>query len=245
MTLNRICLYKTAVLAVLMAGAFSLGAWQLISPTLEKQRMLDYQAELLESISTGDGVIVLEEHFDSYEVDFYTVKEAIPVAEAVITPAGPPEAASEEPALAVTEVTGTGILTIDSIEAVLPVADGVSAAQLKVAVGHVPQTAPIGSEGNAVIAGHRSDAYGQFFNRLGEVALGDLIRYQDKNGAIFTYEVCETLVIEPGDQTAFVQPPGEHLLTLYTCPPIRTATHRLLVRAKRIHLIQAETEEFH
>ena len=234
MTAKRI---KTMALAILMAGAFCIGAWLFISPALEKQRILDRQAELLASISSGDGVIVLEEVFAADEMDFYAVSEDIPTGETAVTPTEPPEAAPAPVA-----VTGTGILTIDSISAILPVSDGVSAAQLQVAVGHVPQTTPIGGEGNAVIAGHRSYTYGQMFNRLGEVAEGDLIRYEDKNGAAFTYEVFETLVIEPGDQAAFVQPEGEHLLTLYTCTPIRKATHRLLVRARLINQIQTKEE---
>ena len=229
--------FKTAALAILMAGAFCIGAWLLISPALEKQRMLDRQAEFLASISFGNGVIVLEERLVADEMDFYPVNGEIPTGEAAIIPT-----AASEATPAPIEVTGTGILTIDSIDAVLPVTDGVSAAQLQVAVGHVPQTAHIGGEGNAVIAGHRSYAYGQMFNRLGEVAEGDLIRYEDKSGAAFIYEVYETLVIEPGDQAAFVQPEGEHLLTLYTCTPIRKATHRLLVRARLINQIQTEEE---
>ena len=227
--------FKTAALAILMTGAFCIGAWLLISPALEKQWMLDRQAELLASIASGAGVIVLEESFPAGYVDFYDMGGVIFTAQA--------ELPQEEPAPAALEVTGTGILIIGRIDAVLPVTDGVSAAQLQVAVGHVPQTAPIGGEGNAVIAGHRSYAYGQMFNRLGEVAEGDLIRYEDKSGAAFTYEVFETLVIEPGDQTAFIQPEGERLLTLYTCTPIRKATHRLLVRARLVDQIQTETEE--
>ena len=225
----------TAALAILMAGAFCAGAWLLISPMLEKQRMLDRQAELLDSIASGNGVITLEKSLPAGDVDFYDMSGEIPATEV--------ELPREEPAPATLEVTGTGILTIDRINAVLPVTDGVSETQLKVAVGHVPQTAPLGGEGNAVIAGHRSYTYGHFFNRLGEVSAGDLIRYEDKSGEAFIYEVFETLVIEPGDQAAFTQPEGEHLLTLYTCTPIHKATHRLLVRARLVNQIQIETEE--
>ncbi len=217
---------KAAALAILMAGAFCAGAWLLISPMLEKQRMLDRQAELLDSLSSGNGVIVLEESFPAGDAELPRLQS---------------EPTQEEPASL--EVTGTGILTIDRIDAVLPVTDGVSETQLKVAVGHVPQTASLGGEGNSVIAGHRSYTYGHFFNRLGEVSAGDLIRYEDTSGAAFTYEVFETLVIEPGDQSAFTQPEGERLLTLYTCTPIRKATHRLLVRARLVDQIQIETEE--
>ena len=62
---------KAAALAMLMAGAFCAGAWLLISPIFEKQRMLDRQDELLDSISNGSGVIALEESFPAGYVDFF------------------------------------------------------------------------------------------------------------------------------------------------------------------------------
>lgn len=238
---------KTAALVIAMAAALCIGAWLLISPQLEKQQMLAHQSELLESITSGDGVIVLEDRFAAGDVDFYSDGAEAPEVEATLL-AAPIEAIELQPvsmetaAPQSTEIVGTGVLYIDSINAVLPVTDGVSAAQLKVAVGHVPQTAPIGGEGNAVIAGHRSYTYGDYFNRLDEVAVGDLIRYEDRNGAAFTYKVYETLVIEPGDPTAFDQPENVQILTLYTCTPVRTATHRLLVRAALISQISMEEE---
>lgn len=246
---------KTAVLAVAMAAALCMGAWLIISPMMEKQKMIDRQNELLESISQGDGVIVLDERFAVDEVDFYSGGADAPVEEAVfLTAVSEPEPAASEQKEIV--ITGTGVLYIDSIDAELPVTDGVTSAQLKVAVGHVPQTATIGSVGNAVIAGHRSYAYGQFFNRLGEVKEGDLIRYEDMSGVSFTYKVYETLDIVPGDPAAFEQPgrmgeqdaehptspDNDHILTLYTCTPIRTATHRLLVRARLVNQITIEEE---
>lgn len=233
--------FKTAALAIAMAAALSVGAWLIISPMLEKQKMIDHQHELLESISTGDGTILLDDRFADGEVDFYNGGAEAPEAEAVFLAAvSEPEPNTIEQKEIV--VTGTGILYIDSIDAELPVTDGVTTAQLKVAVGHVPQTATIGNEGNAVIAGHRSYTYGQFFNRLGEVKEGDLIRYEDMSGLSFTYKVYEMLDIVPGDPAAFEQPEDEHILTLYTCTPIRTATHRLLVRARLVNQITIEEE---
>lgn len=231
--------YRTVALIAAALLALCIGTWLLISPALEKQRMLTYQNELLESISQGDGVIVLNGSFTAGEVDFYDDGTDAPAEEAVFLAATEPPNTTIPPAL---EVTGTGILYIDSIDAVLPVTNGVSTAQLKVAVGHVPQTAPIGSEGNAVIAGHRSYTYGQDFNRLGELTSGDLIRYEDRSGAVFTYEVFETLEVVPGDPSGFEQPEGEYILTLYTCTPIRTATHRLLVRSELVSQITIEEE---
>ena len=48
-------------------------------------------------------------------------------------------------------------------------------------------------------------------------------------------EVFEITEIEPADQIAFIQPTDESIITLYTCTPIREATHRLLVRAEKIY----------
>ena len=146
------------------------------------------------------------------------------------------------------------IITIDRINARLPVTEGVSVAQLKVAVGHVPQTPKIGPAGNAVIAGHRSYTYGQYFNRLGELVVGDIIKYQPISGDEMQFKVNEILEVLPGDPAVLWQPdqadssPGKpnigsesaspeniKMLTLLTCTPIMTATHRLLVRAELIN----------
>jgi hypothetical protein len=46
-------------------------------------------------------------------------------------------------------ITGIGILTIDSIDLLLPVAEGIEDATLRIAPGRVPQTAQVGETGNA------------------------------------------------------------------------------------------------
>jgi len=223
-----------------MLVAVALGAWFGLSPTLEKNRMLDHQAELLDSIEQGGGVIVLDETFAAAEVDFYDSgsEELDATYQAnfiTLSVTDPDEDAPADIAAPVdTEITGIGVLTIERIGAKLPVTEGATSAQLKVAVGHVPQTPEIGATGNAVIAGHRSYTYGQFFNRLGEVAVGDIIGYQPKDGDAMEFEVFEILEVLPGDAAAFWQPEDEQMLTLLTCTPIRTATHRLLVRARLV-----------
>jgi len=135
-----------------------------------------------------------------------------------------------------TAVTGIGILTIESIDLRLPVAEGVTEETLRIAVGRVPQTAQIGDIGNAVIAGHRNYTHGQMFNRLGELEIGDIVCYQARNGEFMRFMVFEIAEIIPDDQIAFVQPHSESIITLYTCTPIRTATHRLIIRAQRVEL---------
>jgi len=131
-------------------------------------------------------------------------------------------------------IVGIGILTIESINLRLPIAEGIEYAPLRIAPGRVPQTAQIGDIGNAVIAGHRNYAYGSMFNRLGEIEFGDLIQYQARNGEMMEFVVFEIAVIEPENQIAFIQPLNESIITLYTCTPIREATHRLIIRAQRV-----------
>lgn len=133
------------------------------------------------------------------------------------------------------EMAGIGILTIPKIEAQLPVTAGVSEEQLKVSEGWVTQSSPVGSKGNAVVAGHRSYTYGKHFNRLGELGIGDEILYADAEGVEMKFLVSEVRVVEPDDAEVFAPAPeGAAWLTLYTCTPVRTASHRLIVRAERV-----------
>ena len=61
---------------------------------------------------------------------------------------------------------------------------------------------------------------------------GDEIIYTKKGGETMRFVVYETLTVEPDDPAVFAAPPaGRAQLTLYTCTPIRIATHRLVVRA--------------
>jgi len=131
-------------------------------------------------------------------------------------------------------ITPIGLLTIDSINLRLPVMEGIDEQKLRIAPGHIPQTATIGEIGNAVIAGHRNYTFGSMFNRLGEVENGDIIGFQTMNGETMMFEVFEILVIMPDNQIAFIQPQNEAIITLYTCTPIKEATHRLLIRARII-----------
>lgn len=204
-----------------------------VSPALEHRQAQLRQNALLKSIEQGDGVITLDIPAAPVEVDFYdgdsTETDVIPLPAVSVSVENTAETIPIETGVA----NGIGILTIECIGAKLPVTDGATGEQLKIAEGWVPQTASIGDTGNAVIAGHRSYTYGQHFNRLGEVAVGDTIQYDRVDGAHMEFTVYEILTIEPGDPVAFEQPDDSAILTLYTCTPIRTATHRLLVRAER------------
>ena len=128
-----------------------------------------------------------------------------------------------------------GILSIPKIDAELPVTAGVTEEQLKVSEGWVRQTDMIGDEGNAVIAGHRSYTFGLHFTRLEELEAGDEILFTTADGEPIPFLVSEILTADPDDPSVFALPPdGGAQLTLYTCTPVRIATHRLIVRAMRL-----------
>lgn len=238
MKLKKVLNGKRAVfLTVLFLVSIGAGLYFLLIPRVEKSKAQTQQNALLESITQGDGTLELSPQLA--DVDFYAPPTDGAEETPDIIPADLlPLAVSVEEMTAINEeygvIAGLGILTIEKIDLKLPISEGVNKEQLKISPGHVPPTPAIGETGNAVIAGHRSYEYGEHFNRLGELETGDLIQYQSKDGEVMTFTVFEIIEIVPGDQTAFVQPEDAQIITLYTCTPIRTATHRLLVRASRI-----------
>ena len=217
------------------------GIWIALSPQMEKQNALAEQERLMESITQGDGTITLDSKVTQTEPDFYEETPAFSntgSAGEMFIPDVDTEA-EDMPLIDSQEITGIGVLKISKIDLALPVVDGVTKSKLKVAVGRVPRTAEIGSIGNAVIAGHRSYSFGKYFNRLGELEIGDVIEYQSKDGKAMNFEVYNIRTIMPGDQSAFRQPKDFAEITLYTCTPIRVASHRLLIIAR---LIKEETK---
>jgi len=223
---------KTFLLGVVMAATLFSGIWLLISPSLNRQADLAQQEDLLESIMAAVAYNeafmyepTIAESATERQDDNYVSDEPLPV-----TPPPVPLNHADFPS----GIIPIGILTIDSIDLRLPIMEGVDEPELRIAPGRVPQTAVVGEIGNAVIAGHRNFTFGSMFNRLGEVEVGNMMEFQAMSGEVMAFEVFEILVITPCDQIAFIQPQNEAIITLYTCTPIREATHRLLVRAIKI-----------
>ena len=236
---------KTAVLAAVLVLASVSGLWLIISPSVERQIDLNRQNEMLTELDavqpTDTAVSTMTTTATPSEPETTSPASFLPntpSAPPTVTPATgtpSPTPPSTAPPAPQDPLAPIGTLVIDKINLKLPVVEGVTLAQLKVAVGHVPQTPAIGDIGNAVIAGHRNYAYGSMFNRLGEIATGDIITYTPKGGTAMTFKVFEVTEIVPGDPITFIQPTDESIITLYTCTPIRQATHRLLIRARLIN----------
>jgi len=176
-----------------------------LSASLEWGVQEENQEDLTESLEVADS-LVLEEAEEESDA----------------------EGNLEETAIIKQRPKAVAILEIDKIDVKLPVAEGVDLATLKFALGHMPKTASLGSVGNAVIAGHRSHSFGTYFNRLDEVAIGDTIKVTT-GGQTYTYEVYETRIVEPDDLSVLRGSSSHKVITLITCHPIYTSTHRLIV----------------
>ena len=123
-----------------------------------------------------------------------------------------------------------GIMTIPKIDLTVAISEGIDLETLKYAVGHFPGTGNAGEAGNFCVAGHRSYTYSEYFNRLDEIVVGDLITVQSKKGT-FTYKVYEKKVVEPSE-VSVLDPTKDAEITLVTCTPIRIATQRLIIKGR-------------
>jgi len=126
-----------------------------------------------------------------------------------------------------------GVIKIDKIDLNLPVMDGATPEILKIGAGKLTGTANIGEIGNTAISAHRSHAYGRNFNRLNEVEEGDIVVISTFD-ADYTYEVFNIQVVEPDDVSLLKKSKTDSILTLITCHPLYTASHRLIVQARLI-----------
>lgn len=145
--------------------------------------------------------------------------------------AGPEEEAetaiSEEDAAIFAEGDVIAILEIESLEIRYPVVEGCSSSDLNKAIGHMSETAMVGSAGNCVLCGHNGSRYGEFFTKLNQIELGDVVTLLDTSGELHSYEVVDFFVVGPYDNSIKTQSDAEEL-TLFTCA--ERGTKRFVVK---------------
>ncbi len=108
------------------------------------------------------------------------------------------------------------------------------------AAGHHRGTADPGERGNCVISGHSSDEGGGVFSRLEELVAGARVRVTTVGGQRHDYVVTEVLKLdetgatteEKHEHARLLDPTDEPTLTLVTCWPAWSYTHRIVVRAR-------------
>jgi sortase A len=114
------------------------------------------------------------------------------------------------------------------------IVQGTALAQLNVSPGHVPGTQLPGQVGNFAVAGHRVTAGNPFWS-LPSLKDGDLV-YIDTKVNTYTYMVTGKQMVLPADMAVLdavpghpKQRPSRRLITLITCDPAWTGTHRVIV----------------
>jgi LPXTG-site transpeptidase (sortase) family protein len=104
-------------------------------------------------------------------------------------------------------------------------------------VGWHPDSVGMGQPGNMVLNGHHN-IHGQVFARLIEVEVGAEIRVNGGEQAV-RYQVTERFLLPEKDQplevrlsnASLIRPTADNRLTLVTCWPYETNTHRLILIA--------------
>lgn len=132
---------------------------------------------------------------------------------------------SEEDAALLSSGDVIGLIEIEALELKYPVVEGADSKQLAYGIGHIPDTAAIGSIGNCVLAGHRGSRYGTYFKYLNRLSAGDTVKVMDKEGNVYLYEVVSWEVVGPYDNSVKAQG-AETELTLLTCE--NSGTMRLI-----------------
>ena len=130
-----------------------------------------------------------------------------------------------------------GSLEIPRLRLSAMIAEGDDDATLKVAIGHLPDTALPWHEGNSGLAGHRDT----FFRPLQHIHVGDELRVSTVHGD-FRYQVRETMVVGPNDVWV-LDSTDRPTLTLITCYPfsyVGKAPRRFIVKAERTTTAEAK-----
>lgn len=113
------------------------------------------------------------------------------------------------------------------------------------AAGYHRGSASPGAPGNTVISGH-NNVLGAVFRRLEAVERGDTVLVTAQDGRAYPYVVTEKVIVqEEGvpletrrQNAAYMAPSRDHRLTLISCWPYWTNTHRVIVTAKLVQLPQ-------
>jgi sortase A len=140
---------------------------------------------------------------------------------------------STAPAVAAYKPKVLGRIKIDSASINLLLVEGSSSKDLNWGAGHMTATPMPGQTGNCAIAGHRNYTFGSYFSRLGELQIGDSITVE-YNGGTYTYKAYEILTVLPDDTSVLGQTKDHSILTLITCTPKGTNTHRLIIHAELV-----------
>lgn len=224
------------VLDLLIAGLVIAGLYLILKPVIIHKLQDNLTADLIDAYEQGEGTILIDPTalvVEGEEVEYVEENETFSTTatsegsqpDLTPTPAPTPTAA---PAKVVVKAIGRMKIPIINLD--MPIAEGATKYNLRVAIGHYSNSSDFGEPGYCIFLGHRMYTYGRHFNRLGEVAPGDQIILEDKNTRyIYQVDLIETIM--PADLLAALHAETEEKrIMLVTCTPVRVASHRLLVK---------------
>ncbi len=116
----------------------------------------------------------------------------------------------------------------------------------KNAAGWHPNSALLGEVGNTVLNGH-NNIDGEVFRYLDKVAIGDYIQVYSED-QVFTYVVTNNMkFLEAGESSkvrmqnaSWIGESNDERLTLVTCWPYESNTHRLIVVARPVNSVNSK-----
>lgn len=132
-------------------------------------------------------------------------------------------------------------LSIPRLKEVLPVYGNTSDDALNNGIGLMNNTGDLlGGKGkHPALAGHRGLSIGRLFTDLPKMKVKDKF-FIKVHGEIHAYEVDRMKTVKPNQLSALAPDPHKDYVTLITCTPLFTNTHRLLVRGHRVKYVSAE-----
>lgn len=224
------------ILDILIVAIAAVGIYLIVSPMITHWQQDRLTQSLDDAFEYGDGIIEIDPDawaVEGEDVEYVELEETIPgtTTGPTLDPGTTETAGETEPAeKQKVEVKAIGRMKIDKIDLNMPIAQGSTLHNLRVAIGHYSPSAGFGQPGLSVFLGHRMYTYGRHFNRLNEVEIGDTIVIEDRTTR-FTYEVDQVDIVEPEEMLRRLQRLGgdEPRIMLVTCHPVRIASHRLLV----------------
>ncbi|WP_211356369.1 class D sortase [Psychrobacillus lasiicapitis] len=182
-------------------------------------------------IIVGHGMLKNKQHQEQLIESFASIKTEAATSKSVGS-----KPTKNESALPMERADDTmGILTIDSIDLKAPVVRGAAQEKLNEALGTIDGLDEPGTlNGTSAIAGHQSHVFGQFFNRLNELQIGDRFELETLTETL-QYEIFDIVVVKPENVDILNRQKGITLLSLVTCYPERSNQFRLVVQAKQIY----------
>ncbi len=114
--------------------------------------------------------------------------------------------------------------------------EGPTAQTINQGVWRDPHTSSPDRGGNTVLAGHRFTYYNHAtpFYHLDVLKIGDQLAIV-WDGKLYAYRVSSVQVVAPNDQAVLAASPRP-VVTLYTCTPLWSSSHRLVVTARVVGL---------